>query len=867
MSRRYDQLAVTALRLVPDEGCEREYHLLRFPGKWKRPLRRLAQSRRGGEAASIPIASLNDAIAALVPDSVVTLKYAGAGDADQDWLLAYNQINTRAIFNLVAAWVRSQKATPDQVASVLGELDPGQLTWSTVTVDFSSPEQRRLAMRLLPMEIAATLSAPSAVCPHGGLSFRRCTAEDGAELISWPPLRVDEQTPFSVRLGITAQTLPTSDEPFAYLTFGVRRWVATRPVLAFDHGHNVYLAPSVPYLKDAEHSRHFGRARIQLSRDTDPDGKTVYLPQWDDPLARVLHQAGCLSKLPDPQQLTRRPLEYLLQDGGAAALVYGTGMLSPGQTEKVSAGLPLGDREPLMDWVVENLAPVLRPVTPLPRTAVKVYRALGKAAGAGTPAAALAQAIHDLVGPRLDIELYTDTTEATSYALDALSARLGANLPSAGQLTDQPTTVDIGALTVGICRPTPRIAADLETKNNGNRGEALSASVAARVAEIEEYVPSAGNATLTLVEIAGQDAYRGARRRADPKFAVRHGLVRTGRLSQFVTPVTVPARPPRPRKDREPSDANAERFADAIDDLFRQLGVRPQPLPQPAPNTVERRPALLAVWLIRKNKRRTWGVTRQVPVAVLIDPTGMHIHVRAPEVDWQPLHTGLIEIGRRYVDVTLRCGPEDVTRFIKEVVSETVATYPDTLLLTHAQNLRGAWNAINNTQVQLDSINFGGEPEPIAKFPGLRHVRVRTSDGGETPQCYGVADDDTGQPQGLWQFLLPRLYGSTAAKPATATGALMHISKIAPYAYKETDLDPNPRKQVWNPQLVELFVAAVQDGDRPEVWAALAHDLRRAAPYVKDTTILPWPLHLATQIEEYLLPTAINHPQDSASTE
>jgi hypothetical protein len=44
------------------------------------------------------------------------------------------------------------------------------------------------------------------------------------------------------------------------------------------------------------------------------------------------------------------------------------------------------------------------------------------------------------------------------------------------------------------------------------------------------------------------------------------------------------------------------------------------------------------------------------------------------------------------------------------------------------------------------------------------------------------------------------------------------------------------------------------DGDSPEHWAALAHDLRDAAPYVRDTTVLPWPLHLTEQIEEYLLP-------------
>lgn len=73
MAPRYDELAVTVLRLDPAAPITRDYHLMRFPGRWKGPLRRLAQAQRGGDVASIPIASLNDAITALVPDCVVTL--------------------------------------------------------------------------------------------------------------------------------------------------------------------------------------------------------------------------------------------------------------------------------------------------------------------------------------------------------------------------------------------------------------------------------------------------------------------------------------------------------------------------------------------------------------------------------------------------------------------------------------------------------------------------------------------------------------------------------------------------------------------------------------------------------------------------
>ncbi|MFE7869882.1 pPIWI_RE module domain-containing protein [Micromonospora humida] len=847
MAPQYDELAVTVLRLDPAAAITRDYHLMRFPGRWKEPLRRLAQAQRGGDVASIPIASLNDAITALVPDCVVTLPYAGKGDNDQDWLLAYREVNPKAIFNLVAAWVRSQKATAEQIALTLSQLNAADLNWSPVQINLTATDQRARAMRLLPMEIAATLSRPDAQCPHGALRFLRCPSDDGAELMSWPPERLEDQTPFSVKIGITAQTLPTSDEVLVYLSFGVRRWLPARGKLASDHGHSVYLAPTVPYLTGLENSRHFGTARIRRMRVAQADGTNGYAPRWDDRLATVLAQTGCLDRLPDPQQLTDKPLDFLQRHGDAAALVYKTGMLS---SEKVSAGLSITDREPLMRWIVADLAPYLRPADPLPRQKGAVYKKVAGISEGAVPA----RYLHEVVGPRLNIELLTDTTAATQYALDRLATRLGVPLPGAAELGDREVRVHLDAVEVGIRHhTTPTVRADLE-----RTGRRTQAAVEARIEHIERTLGQAAHPTVTLVEIAHPKSYEGARRGDDPKFAIRHGLIRTGRLSQFVTPVAEPKRPPRVREGKEPSDANRERFAAAVDDLFRQLGVRPSPLPTPTKGTLDGQPALLALWMIRQNKGQVWGIQRQVPVAVFADPTGQHVQIRAPQVPWQPLHTGLIEVGKRYVNADLKCGPDDVLRFIKDVLDETTGAYPGTLLLTHAQNLRSVWPSLANAHLRLDTIELGaGTAAPIAKYAGLRHVRMRGSDGGETPECYGIADDETGQPKGLWRFVRSRVYASTGGKPSTHTGALKGVSKIVPVEYKGKHTAPNPKAQVWNPQLIELLVAGVQDGDTPEQWASLAHDLRDAAPYVRDTTVLPWPLHLAEQIEEYLIPAKI----------
>jgi len=100
---------------------------------------------------------------------------------------------------------------------------------------------------------------------------------------------------------------------------------------------------------------------------------------------------------------------------------------------------------------------------------------------------------------------------------------------------------------------------------------------------------------------------------------------------------------------------------------------------------------------------------------------------------------------------------------------------------------------------------------------------------------------------------------STADKPVTASSAVKDRSKVEPRDRRKKDgtLEQEPvklRALVWNHQLVELAVAGKQEGDLPDVWAALAHDLRWAAPHTSKTTILPWPLHLTKLIGEYVLP-------------
>lgn len=837
---RYDALAVTIMRLDPANPIQRVYHAMRFPGRWKAPLRQLAQAARGG-VARIPISSLNETVTAVIPDCVVMLSPATGGDNDHDWLLAYHPVDVAAIFGLVTAWVRSQPAPPEQIQRTLSQLSAADLSWSPLEITPDLPFSQ--LARLIPMEAAATLTQRDAKTPMGNLRFLRCPTDAGAELISWPPLHVGRAALYSIRLGISVQTVPTSSESLVFLSFGVRRWMASPARLTVDRGYPVFLASAAPSLYGLTPSPHFSRAAIKLAAVSQGDGRSARRPRWDDALTGVLEAAGCFNALPDPEEVVAEPTKFLEWNGGAVALAYRQGMAA---RETVSDGLSASDRSQLMSWIVGELEPQFRPVGPLARERCTIYKGLAShAEGTIAPAVLL-----DAIGPRLTIELFAESDVTARCALDELGQQLGARLPDADMLGEAETLINFGPVTIGVRRLVPQgVPADLAGRDRREQTTAVM-----RTALVLERLGHANHPTITLVEFSERDLGKGKDRYTEQRSALRRVLLDSGRLSQFLAPAGESVKSSRLRAGQDLVDAIRQQVSFAVDDLLRQLGVRATPLPAPAPNTLTGGPALLAIWMTSQ-QRGARGAQRQVPVAVLADPTGRRVHVRTPATDWLPLHRGLIEISRAYGQPGHKYGSEETTRFIKEVVEYASTAYRDTLTLTHAQNLRSMWTFLANRQVELDTLHLDtGSRRPISELPGVRHVRVRTMEGGETPECYGISDSRIGHSAGLWRYLAPRLFGSTTGKPAMHKDASASTSKIAPSIRAGRSAMPNPVAPVWNAQFVELLVAGLQAGDWPEHWAALAHDLRNAAPYYHGSTTLPWPMHLAMQVQEYLPP-------------
>jgi DNA segregation ATPase FtsK/SpoIIIE-like protein len=908
---KYEHLQTTAFHIAEPALLNRSYSLLRFPAKWKTPLLKLA-ARPDQDTPRIPIKSLNRTLIALIPDIVQVATYATRGQ-DPIWIVSDRRVPPQAIFAIIAAWVRTQGwRNPDVLEQTLAAMDGSDLHWEEFRVDYAAQlrlvdatdqrvreQARTVVFKLLPHELAARLSRPGLLCDHGGnetSAFRRCPSPsgEGSEIMSWPP-HGQADRPFSFTVHLSAETLPFGSEARIYTHFGVRRWVHRTPSLDVNTYSAVYLNPSVPWIKrGVTYSPSFQRATLRLRVEGDRQA-TVRRAVWSDAFTRVLQEVNAADHVAFPESIRTEPRALLDREQGGAGLVYREGMYSfpgrPAGRHPASPGLALMDRPRLLDWVATHTAPALRLAEPLPRSPIRVLPDLHDTASRSDhdehAGEALRTAIHAAIKqPRLRIEIYYDTQRTLDYALATLQEQLAVKFELGDTAATGPVHVHTAVRTPQLditlrIQPVGALGAGLEPNARIRRPvERLQQAVEQRAADIEVQLPTIepDEVAVALVEIAGKDTYKGRRREKDPKFAIRHGFNLAGRLTQFLQPVAAEEEEPGD-EDLEPldgrdqarprSDPEAERLHSSWQDLWRQLGARPSPIPAPEGGLPPTRS--LAFYVVRQNQTRTWGATRQVPIAVLMNPAGEDIQVRAPGLrNWLPLHQALRAVGRAHIMGGQTRSPQQITDFFHEVLTQELDTSQPLLLLTQAQNNRPGWTFLNNGELIADTLRFGKRaPQTISEFPGVRHVRVRTDQRNETPEGYAVRLAEKGHAGALWQ-VADRIWFSTADKPASARNALRYSSMVEPIEKPDGTMQPpRPGARVWNHQLVELAVAGLQASDDPggEAWAALVHDLRWAAPHHAQPTVLPWPLHLAQLIGEYIIPIKLIEEIEASENE
>ncbi len=874
----YSRIRPCAFVPSSDTPLAAEFSALAFPAQWRAILLDLHRHgrRNPDKIRSVPTRRFRQLLHAVAPDLIALSREASPDDADPILYCArpFPPAVTRA---LVAAWAADLPTGDDAAGPVrdaLIQLGAGDLQWAQATVDLleqsvtagGTAEPAEPLYALLPEFLARRIAGQEPYMFEGvQLRFVQAppSQRGAAELVSWPPRTFARRNGtriwhFSFYLRISLQTVPFDARPLIHLHAGVRRWESDRSVyIPRGDSVSVYLAARAPWIEGAPvpNEFRFGRGSLVWR----PREKACWAMGGPEEMLRRLTFA---TEFPDPQDLVNDPAPWLESPAGiTAAVVYSTAMT---RAHGVGPGLMPRDRSPLLEWAAQALEPALVPVPDLVRSAVPAkpsnaparrptaHASADEAAARHEDATASARRaqLARVLGERdFIVDVFCQTTAIREAIVEAAITDLGlagADLPGhpgtrtwrTGELDVQLRLHELGALGSGLL---------LDGEVPATRDQRDAAVTERRLAVSRHMGGLPPGSSLVLAEIDRPARFAGPL--ADPKIAMRLGFADTHLVSQFIHP---------PSDDDDPDGTIPHRALAAWQDGLRQAGLASLP----AHSLGDRIPAdlqYLAIWIVRKNKPGPTGHAHFLPVAVLMRPESPSAFGIIPRLtQWVPYGELLQAIGQNGTieETWSREAAQSLTeRFIRQVLYTT--RIRPTLLLTHAQNLRSWWPSLTNSAVIPDQVGFGGSMGRAALYgPGLRHIRVRDSDSFETPQWF-APNENTGRPglaEGLWLAADAgpgnRVFGSTTAKPVTASHAAVSASKLVPRSAERPRIDTG--QHAWNPSLLEIAVLACSKDDNPEAFAALAHQLR-ISPDHRDALKLPVPLHLASLAAEYVL--------------
>src|SRR5207249_4406627 len=190
-------------------------------------------------------------------------------------------------------------------------------------------------------------------------------------------------------------------------------------------------------------------------------------------------------------------------------------------------------------------------------------------------------------------------------------------------------------------------------------------AIAERAAQIEHDLNSVKLPTIALVEL--DDASKD--RPEDPKDAIRWGLARSGRVSQFITPSD------EDESEHERSDKNTNidtRAKSSVRDGLRQLGYLAGSPAADAASMLGIGPSLevVGLWYLVVSGRPQV----HIPVLVRIDPSGFVWSKYFGERQWLPYREALISIAQKQMVLgKTQLSKDNVQAFVKQSVDDVLS--------------------------------------------------------------------------------------------------------------------------------------------------------------------------------------------------
>ncbi|WP_195575447.1 pPIWI_RE module domain-containing protein [Paenibacillus sp. 1001270B_150601_E10] len=339
--------------------------------------------------------------------------------------------------------------------------------------------------------------------------------------------------------------------------------------------------------------------------------------------------------------------------------------------------------------------------------------------------------------------------------------------------------------------------------------------------------------TLALIEINGKDDWREG---ADPKAAIRDAMKQSGRLSQFIEPLTSSrdSRDSAVKDDEDTiSQADKGRMVNALLDLLNDAGFLSHNV-----SKLNENKTILSFHVLKADRD-------YLPVVSKMD--GIEVAIKMLGVDtWIPLAEAPFHLDRAKMLKKPKENKNNSSavfkRFVTQVIENELDRDDRPIVVMMNAKLRNGWmGVLKNPNIQYDTVPYLNER--LANESRIKFIRINTTTTQDVPQ-YRIFDpeneDTPKKASGIFKDPLGIYYG-VGGRPNAWQGSLVTDIKFT-----------SPSKLLLQQRAVECIpIGPLDESERDEL-VYLVDQLRRVGLTFDTHTIDPYPIKILHILSKYL---------------
>jgi len=788
-------------------------HLLELPEQWRQAITNISRNESKFSGKQPPIRSLHITLQQAF-DEIICIFPSVFNDNDyENWLLATKPIPKARLRLFISAWLTAlSQDYGEHVQNIAKQLDYDLLSWRPFNIGDVRNYQAQwaipsiIAHHLVASGFSFTLPDSTEQKMVGRNLLISQSTNSSTELITWIPETIGNRAKYDYSYRLEFYSKPHIDRNKVRLlmSIGIRRWVTTS--MAWEKDGK--LRPGIPYShKKPRQTAVYFKNSTQNSLAPLRLANYGHTAIWVGYVYKSLENIVPPNTIVDPMLLLNTPSDYQEQ----FLVVYSTQMTigrEKSLKHSAGAGVELADRLHVYNDISEHLPDGVRLAEEWQRAKAMRKSTKHPATKSHNPEVDRSLTDNERLSATKRIAPFTIELHVPSNKIqmwnDIVLKEIGCD---ANDCKAMKIRIEQCAIPNSVFTLLDEIAE--EDKKTGYENAVLQ-----RIGDFNKLNSNTSIKTGVIVEMPNYSSIA-----RDPKEAVRIGLARTGRVSQFITP------------ESDNDENYPERVRNAVRDILRQLGymydnIHTPLLKSEMPDDLD----IIAIQML----------DRRVPVVVHAIAGTTEVDVYLATANETSYYQSTFQARLALTNITndFKLKPDDARRFFQSILSDLAEQCEHPLVLLDGDKLSRVFPDLRRKH---KFINITGNTE----LTNIRVARIAFSDNKYSVFGVPIAT--------ITPASNNKSFSGLFADPHFKRKFYSFRSRPATQPVRRTRHRDNPRKNAWHPHTMQIDLLNLQEDDIPVEWAYTVRNLCEVASHFNDPTKLPEPLHTADNLNEYLI--------------